>query len=191
MLSRRLRALCFTGTTQHLEPVAEACAPLLRQLVTSAWATAGARGGACSSSGVGSAAPLAATRCYSSGTPAAADPDPFTAAMRQKTEEELRKMTVKEGQQAAEGTEEKAAADGAVTGDAATGQARRRECVGLPALPRQGARMRCALLLPSVPPNVALVHLPCLQAGPHGQREIGGYKGPEPTRWGDWDIKGR
>ncbi|PSC73307.1 casein kinase I isoform delta-like [Micractinium conductrix] len=85
-----------------------------------------------------------------SGTPAAADPDPFTAAMRQKTEEELRKMTVKEGQQAAEGTEEKAAADGAVTGDAATGQ-----------------------------------------AGPHGQREIGGYKGPEPTRWGDWDIKGR
>lgn len=35
---------------------------------------------------------------------------------------------------------------------------------------------------------------PCLQSQalpPHGKREIGGYAGPEPTRYTDWEIKGR
>ena len=39
-------------------------------------------------------------------------------------------------------------------------------------------------LAPAIPANDT-------QAAPERPREIGGPKGPEPTRYGDWERKGR
>ncbi|KAI7846313.1 hypothetical protein COHA_000150 [Chlorella ohadii] len=81
-------------------------------------------------------------------------PDTFTAALQQKTEEELRELALKQAQPHA--------ADG----------------------PEDGPE-----------PGPDEEQLPDAQL-PHGKREIGGYKGPEPTRYSrsgtsDWEIKGR
>jgi len=57
----------------------------------------------------------------------------------------------------------------------------------------QAVAQHAADLLASLPPSL----LPLQDAQlPHGKREIGGYKGPEPTRYSrsgtsDWEIKGR
>ncbi|HEY1506103.1 MAG TPA: DUF1674 domain-containing protein [Stellaceae bacterium] len=39
---------------------------------------------------------------------------------------------------------------------------------------------------PRKPPDAAKTPAPAA-----GEREIGGPKGPEPTRYGDWEINGR
>jgi hypothetical protein len=41
------------------------------------------------------------------------------------------------------------------------------------------------------PPKAPKVPEPAQNDGPAKPREIGGPKGPEPTRYGDWEVGGR
>ena len=80
------------------------------------------------------------------------------------------------------------------------------------ACPRNSSAVGCGLLVAScasfmhplyppvplpacqpVPPHAHRPCLParCLQGPAAGREEIGGYAGPEPTRYSDWEIKGR
>jgi hypothetical protein len=44
---------------------------------------------------------------------------------------------------------------------------------------------------PTSPPRPADAPPPQAKAGGTPPREIGGPKGPEPTRYGDWEVNGR
>lgn len=156
----------------------------------------------------------AASRAAGGGGAAAAgtspgQPDAFTAALQQKTEEELRLLALKQGQPhtAAEPAEQQQQeADGAeeVCGCEKRGWWRGRqpgELGRLAACSRhlhrlQGDCSRRPCLLPGSVNQHQLTRNTTRKSPPqelpeHGKREFGGYSGPEPTRYKDWEIKGR
>ena len=135
--------------------------------------------------------------------------DVFTPSLQQKTEEELLQLMLKrqEQPQGKPVTPEAAAAGERLKATAVEGQAaaevngRSNDCQrgGLPVasqiykwLQFCPSRLRlCPVLaqqqLSPVPPCLGRLQVP-----PSEREEIGGYAGrPEPTRYGDWDVKGR